>query len=122
MTKTTPKAPKVTLKAGATATTSGGSPEVTEAAAEDLARKVEAVLKPGESLSDLGTGGPAEPGAVTHVEVRSTRPRGRRRAGRSWGPETVRVAIDALSADELKAIESDPALQVTYIAAPADGE
>lgn len=88
-----------------------------EAASEDLARKVEAVLKPGESIDDIGKGRSAEPAVVTHIEVRSTRPRGRRRAGRSWGPQAVRVAVSELTADEIEALYRDPLLQVEFVGA-----
>lgn len=137
MTKTTPKAPaaKAAAKPGALAPTdtteavvaatepAGGVTPPAEAQApvggdalaaadeaksEDLLRKAEAVAKPGDELADLLAGK-----AAPRLAIRSTVPRGHRRAGRRWTAEPVTVSADDFSEAELEVLATDPRLQVT---------
>lgn len=94
------------------ASASGVSPEAPgpEAAAEDLARKAEAVLQPGQSIGDV-TGGA---GAQVLLHVRSTVPRGHRRGGRYWPAEVVTVDAAEFEPADLLAVSQDPRLQVAF--------
>jgi len=44
--------------------------------------------------------------------------RGRRRAGRAFGPEPVRIAASDLSEADRRKLEADPALKIDVISAP----
>lgn len=119
-----PEVPQPTSEAAVTEK-AGNAPaggHADDDAAEDLRRKAEAVAKAGDNVDDMVSARkrPAEAIVVTHIEVRSTRPRGRRRAGRSWGPAPVRVALADLTADEVESLQGDPLLQTEFIAAEAE--
>lgn len=66
------------------------------------------------------TAGEGKPSLATPVPsfVITGPKKGRRRAGRSFGPEPVTIPAADLSDDEIAALTSDPGLTVTRIDAP----
>lgn len=66
------------------------------------------------------TAGEGKPSLATPVPsfVVTGPKKGRRRAGRSFGPEPVTIPAADLTEDEIAALTSDPGLTVTLIDAP----
>lgn len=58
---------------------------------------------------------PAGPGPAEVLVVSSTQPGGRRRAGRSFGPEPVTLPLTELTGAEVDALLTDPGLSVRRI-------
>ena len=95
-------------------------PETVEQAPADAvqpeARAVEAVDAPASSGTEtvaVQTGD----GATETLLVTGPKS-GRRRAGLQFGPEPVTLLVDELTEGDLAAIEADPLLRVTRVAAP----
>lgn len=77
---------------------------------------------PREQKADGGAGNPAgAPAGEAAVLVVIGPRRGRWRAGMRFGQEPQVLPIDALTADEIAAIEGDPALTVQRTTAPRKG-
>lgn len=90
-------------------------PELDEPAAEDLARKAEAVTGNGGELAD------ADERAQVAWRVRSLYD-GYRRAGRAWSTAGDEVPLEALSEEALSALEEDPEIVLEPVFAPAPQE
>ncbi|AUN95875.1 HI1506-related protein [Pseudazoarcus pumilus] len=98
---------------------SGVSPEAggSEAAAEDLARKAEAVAKPGDDVNDIVAAqrGAPKAGKAAHLQVRALVEGGFRRAGRHWPHEPVTVPAGGFTPEQIEALEAEPLLEVVRV-------
>lgn len=103
----------------ATAAASGVSPEAggSETAVEDLARKAEAVAKPGDDVHDIVAAqrGARQAGKAVLLRVRALVDGGFRRAGQRWSSEPVTVPARRFTPEQITALEAEPLLEVTRI-------
>lgn len=90
--------------------------------AKTVAETISQDAPPQSEAKDAGAqeGAPASEPAPEGPVVTVVGPRsGRRRAGRRFGPEPVRIPVDEISADEAAALMDDPLLVVSLPPDPA---
>ncbi len=94
-----------------------GAADAADTAAEDLARKAEAVAKPGDNVNDMVAAQrqAPEPGEGSHLVVRALVEGGFRRAGRSWSEAPTTVFAEHFTPEQIAALEAEPLLDVRRI-------
>ncbi len=99
-------------------------PETADQAPADVVQAAPRAVEAVAEAPQAAGGADAEAAAIQAADVAVetllvTGPTsGRRRAGRLFGADPVTLLVDELAEDELSAIEADPLLRVTRVAAP----
>jgi len=97
-------------------------PETVEQAPADAvlpeAGAVEALPAPAPAPAEAAPAATQTDNAATETLLVTGPKSGRRRAGRQFGTEPVTLLVDELTEGDLAAIEADPLLRVTRVAAP----
>lgn len=99
-------------------------PETADQAPADVVQAAPRAVEVVAEAPQAATGAEAETAAIktaapTAETLLVTGPKsGRRRAGRLFGADPVTLLVDELAEGDLAAIEADPLLRVTRVAAP----